>query len=227
MSQRNATRHRPTRCIEAERGMATQNINATQKEYHAKQQDTQCRTAQQQPRHATPRHATPRHATPRHATPRHATPRHATPRHTTPHHTTPHHTTPHHTTPHHTTPHHTTPHHTTPHHSRQCGSALQKLHPPLPTANRRCGGQLQEFPCPLPTGRMAVHCNASTAHCPHVQCSTAHTVQCSAQHQAVQHRTQSTDSAAQHRPCVTVHRRRQSSTGQVQLSTGPGCTTTN
>ena len=80
----------------------------------------------------------------------------------------------------------------------------------------------QHNTCPLPT-----------AHCPQVKCSRAHTVQCSAQHQAVRHRTQSTDGAAQHtrcsgptRPCVTVHRRQQSSTGQVRLCTGPGCTTT-
>ena len=67
-----------------------------------------------------------------------------------------------------------------------------------------------------------------TALCPQLQCSRAHTVQCSAQHQAVRHHTESTNGAARHarcsgpmRPCVTAHRRRQSNAGQVRVCTGP------
>ena len=97
--------------------------------------------------------------------------------------------------PHHTTPHHTTPHHTTPHCPGAVGSALPKLHCPLPpgseavhcrssTANcpravRQCiaevalpttprqrGSALQELHCPLPPGSEAVRCRSCTAHCP-------------------------------------------------------------
>ena len=53
-------------------------------------------------------------------------------------------------------------------------------------------------------------------------------MQCSAQHQAVRHHTESTDGAARHagcsgpmRPCVTARRRRQGSVGQVRECTGP------
>ena len=50
-------------------------------------------------------------------------------------------------------------------------------------------------------------------------------MQCSAQHQAVRHHTESTDGAARHArcsgPCVTAHRRRQSNAGQVRVCTGP------
>ena len=53
-------------------------------------------------------------------------------------------------------------------------------------------------------------------------------MQCSAQHQAVRHHAESTDGAARHagcsgpmRPCVTAHRRRQGSVGQVRECTGP------
>ena len=67
-----------------------------------------------------------------------------------------------------------------------------------------------------------------TALCPQQQCSMAHTVQCSAQHQAVRHHTESTDGAARHagcsgpmRPCETARRRRQGSVGQVRECTGP------
>ena len=53
-------------------------------------------------------------------------------------------------------------------------------------------------------------------------------MQCSAQHQAVQHHTESTDGAARHagcsgpvRPSVTARKRRQGSVGQVRKCTGP------
>ena len=53
-------------------------------------------------------------------------------------------------------------------------------------------------------------------------------MQCSAQHQAVRHHTESTEGAARHagcsgpmRPCETGHRRRQGSVGQVRECTGP------
>ena len=67
-----------------------------------------------------------------------------------------------------------------------------------------------------------------TALCPQQQCSRAHTVQCSAEHQAVRHHTEGTGGAARHagcsgqmRPCVTARRRRQGSVGQVRECTGP------
>ena len=67
-----------------------------------------------------------------------------------------------------------------------------------------------------------------TALCPQQRCSRARTVQCSAQHQAVRPHTGGTDGAARHAgcngtmgPCVTAHRRRQSSASQVRECTGP------
>ena len=67
-----------------------------------------------------------------------------------------------------------------------------------------------------------------TALCAQQQCSRAHTVQCSAQHQGVRHHTESTDGAARHagcrgsmRPRVTAHMRRQGSVGQVRECAGP------
>ena len=83
----------------------------------------------------------------------------------------------------------------------------------------------------LPFGNSAFgtpHHNTPTALCPQLRCSRAHTVQCSAQHQAERHHTESTDGAARHarcsgptRPCVTTHRRRQSNAGQVRVCSGP------
>ena len=91
----------------------------------------------------------------------------------------------------------------------------------MPTALRRRGSALQ---CPLPSAQ-----NNSTAG--RTQCSIVHSTKqckCSAQHQAVQHHTNSTDGAARHagcsgpmRPCVTARRRRQGSVGQVRKCTGP------
>ena len=88
--------------------------------------------------------------------------------------------TPHHTTPRHTTPHYATPHHTTslavhsrsstahcPQAVRQCIAGVA-----LPTASRQCGSALQEFHCPLPS---AYKCSAAG----HTQCSAVHsTNQC-------------------------------------------------
>ena len=105
---------------------------------------------------------------------------------------------------------------------RQCTAGV-----PLPTALRQCGSAKQEFHCPQP--QAAWQCvTLPTALCPQQQCSRAHTVQCSAQHQAVRRHTESTDGAARHarcsgpmRPCETAHRRRQGSVGQVRECTGP------
>ena len=99
---------------------------------------------------------------------------------------------------------------------RQCEARF-----PMPTALRRRGSALQ---CPLPSAQ-----NNSTAG--RTQCSIVHSTKqckCSAQHQAVQHHTNSTDGAARHagcsgpmRPCATARRRRQGSVGQVRKCTGP------
>ena len=99
---------------------------------------------------------------------------------------------------------------------RQCEARF-----PMPTALRRRGSALQ---CPLPSAQ-----NNSTAG--RTQCSIVHSTKqckCSAQHQAVQHHTNSADGAARHagcsgtmRPCVTARRRRQGSVGQVRKCTGP------
>ena len=80
-----------------------------------------------------------------------------------------------------------------------------------------CGIALQQFHCLLPPSSVALHCSSSTASCPQAvwrcitgdpmptaslpawQCSTAHTVQRSAQHQAP-------SSAAQHTKVLTVQR---------------------
>ena len=72
---------------------------------------------------------------------------------------------------------------------RQCGSALQEFHRPLPpgsvavhcsspTAPKQCGSALQEFHRPLPPGSVAVHCSSSTASCPQAmwQCIVAATL---------------------------------------------------
>ena len=112
-----------------------------------------------------------------------------------------------------------------------------------PTAPRQRGGVRQEYHSPLPSGNAAVRSRISTAHspeaawqcvtlptalCPQQQCSRAHKVQCSAQHQVVRHHIEGTDGATWHagcsgpmRHCVTAHRRRQSSTGQVRECTAP------
>ena len=115
----------------------------------------------------------------------------------------------------------------------QCGSALQDYHSPLPPSGVAVQSRSSTAHCPQAEGQCIAEVPLPSAVCPQVQCGEAHTVQCGAQHQALRHRTQSTDGAAQHtqcsgpcRPCVTVHRRRQNSTAQVRQSTGPGCTTT-
>ena len=112
-----------------------------------------------------------------------------------------------------------------------------------PTAPRQRGSVRQEYHSPPPSGNAAVRSRNSTAHspqaawqcvtlptalCPQQQCSRAHRVQCSAQHQAVRHPTESTDGAARHagcsgpmRPSATARRRRQGSVGQVRECTGP------
>ena len=112
-----------------------------------------------------------------------------------------------------------------------------------PTAPREGGSERREYHSPLPSGNAAVRRTISTAHspqaacqcvtlptalCPQQQCSRAHTVQCSAEHQAVRHHTEGTGGAARHagcsgqmRPCVTARRRRQGSVGQVRECTGP------
>ena len=78
---------------------------------------------------------------------------------------------------------------------RQCIARV-----PLPTAPGQWGRALQEFHGPWPQGSEAVYCRSSTANslqavwqcvardplptalCPQLQCSRAHTVQCSAVH---------------------------------------------
>ena len=41
--------------------------------------------------------------------------------------------------------------------------------PPPPPPHRQCGSALQEFHCPLPLGSVvAVHCRSSTTPCPHL-----------------------------------------------------------
>ena len=135
-------------------------------------------------------------------------------------------------------------------------SVSQEYHCPLPQAGRQCiagdarptapregGSERREYHSPLPSGNAAVRSTISIAHgpqtawqcvtlptapCPQQQCSRAHTVQCSAQHQAVRHHTEGTGGAARHagcggqmRPCVTARRRRQGSVGQVRECTGP------
>ena len=132
----------------------------------------------------------------------------------------------------------------------------QEYHCPLPQAGRQCiagdarpiapregGSERREYHSPLPSNNAAVRRTISTAHspqaacqcvtlptalCPQQQCSGAHTVQCSAEHQAVRHHTEGTGGAARHarcsgqmRPCVTARRRRQGSVGQVRECTGP------
>ena len=56
---------------------------------------------------------------------------------------------------------------------RQCGSALQELHCPLPLSSvavhdrastAHCPQAVRQTPCP--PGSVAVHCRNSTAHCP-------------------------------------------------------------
>ena len=139
---------------------------------------------------------------------------------------------------------------------RPWGNMSQEFHCPQPQAVRQCiagdarptaprqrGSVRQEYPSPLPSGNAAVRSRISTAHgpraawqcvtlptalCPQQQCSRAHTVQCSAQHQAVWHHTESNDGAARlagcsgpKGPCVTTRRRRQGSVGQVLECSGP------